>query len=213
MPRATCSTLALVASHRFEIGVDERDLHREKSVGGVLDDLSALGGGHQERGWFGDVAEAGNGVALLVVGAGGERKIDPREDGCGAFAVGADDDAVGMKEVGDGGSFAKELRVGDDIEEVTGDAVALHGASDPLIGVDGHCAFFDDDLVTGDGTGYLAGDGFDVGEICVAGFTLRGSDRDEDGFALASSLGEVGHEADVGVTMLLQKLGEVVLMN
>ncbi len=42
------------------------------------------------------------------------------EQGCGALAVGADDDAVGVQEVGDGGSFAEKLGVGDDVEEVDG---------------------------------------------------------------------------------------------
>ena len=46
-----------------------------------------------------------------------------------AFTVGADDDAVGMQEVDDGGAFAQKLGVGDDVEEMAGDAVALDGAA------------------------------------------------------------------------------------
>ena len=98
----------------------------QEGVGGVLDDLGALRGGHQERRRLADVAGAGDGAPSLVVIAAGEWKVDSIEDRGGAVAVGADDDAVGMKEVGDGGSLAKELGIGDDIEEVTGDAVALH---------------------------------------------------------------------------------------
>ena len=122
--------------------------------------------------------------------------IDPVEDSGGAFAVGSNHDAVGMKEIGDGGALAQELRVGDDIEEVAGDAVALDRARDPLVGVDGNGAFFDDNLVAGERAGDLAGDGFDVGEVGVAGLALRRADGDEDGFALAGGLGEIGHETD-----------------
>ncbi len=96
---------------------------------------------------------------------------------------------------------------------MAGDAVALHGAADPLVGVDGDGALFDDDLVAGDGAGDLAGDGFDVGEVGVAGLALRGADGDEDGLALAGGLGEVGHEADLGVAVALEELGEVVLVD
>ena len=99
------------------------------------------------------------------------------EHSCGAFVVGADDDAVGMEEVGDGGSLAQELGVGDDVEEMAGDAVALHGAADPLVGVDGDGAFFDDDLVAGEGACDLAGDGFDVGEVGVAALASAGCRR------------------------------------
>ncbi len=84
---------------------------------------------------------------------------------------------------------------------------------DPLVGVDGDGALFDDDLVAGEGAGDLAGDGFDVGEIGVAGLALRGADGDEDGVALAGGLGEIGHEADFGVAIALQEFGEVVLVD
>ncbi len=124
------------------------------------------------------------------------------QDRGGTVAVGTDDDAIGMEEVGDGGSLAEELGVGDDVEEMTGDAVALHRAADPLVGVDGNRALFDDDLVAGERAGDLAGDGLDVGEIGIAGLALRGSDGDEDGIALAGGLGEVGREADLGVAVL-----------
>ena len=119
----------------------------------------------------------------------------------------------GCRKSCDGGAFAQELGVGDDVEEAAGDAVALDGAADPLVGVDGDGALLDDDLVAGERAGDLAGDGFDVGEIGVAGFGLRGADGDEDGVAVAGGLGEVGGEADLGVAVALEQLGEMVLMD
>ena len=135
------------------------------------------------------------------------------KDCCGAVAVGTDDDAVGVKEVGNGSPLPKELGVGDDVEEVAGGAIALHRTGNPLVGVNGHCAFFDDDLIAGERTGDLAGDGFDVGEICIAAFALRGAYGDEDGFTLAGGLGEIGHETDVSVPVLLKEFREIVLVN
>ena len=176
-------------------------------ISALLVDVSRSGGG------FGDTAAAFDGVGTGVVLARGEGCVDVREDGCGALGVGADDDAVGMKEVGDGGTFAQKLRIGDDVEELPVYAVALDGPTDPLVGVDGNGALFDDDLVGGDGACDLAGDGLDVGEISVACLGLGCSDGDEDGFALLCGLGEVGREADAGVAIAFQEGGKVVLMD
>ena len=118
-----------------------------------------------------------------------------------------------MEEVGDGGALAEELGVGDDVEEVAGDAVALDGAADPLVGVDGDGGFFDDDLVAGEGAGDLAGDGFDVGEVGVAGLGLGGADGDEDGVAGVGGFGEVGGEADLVMAIALEECWEVVLVD
>ncbi len=81
-------------------GVDEGDLEREKGVGGVLDDLGALGGGEQKGRRVATLQTPGMASGRLVVFAAGERGVDGVEDGGGAFVVGADDDAVGMEEVG-----------------------------------------------------------------------------------------------------------------
>ncbi len=45
-------------------GVDEGDFEREEGVGGVLDDLGALGGGKQSGGGVSDAAGAGDRVRL-----------------------------------------------------------------------------------------------------------------------------------------------------
>jgi len=194
-------------------GIDKGDFESEKGIGGMLDDLGALGGGEEDGRRCGDAADTGNGVGAAVILAAGEWSVDGVKDGGGAVVVGTDDDAVGVEEVGDGGSFAEELGIGDDVEEVTGDAVALHGTADPLVGVDGDGAFFDDDFVGGKGACDLAGNGFDVREIGVAGLALRGADGNEDGVALAGSFGKVSHEAHFGVAVALEEFGEVALVD
>ena len=213
MPRATCSTFASVASQRFETALMNEIFSARKAfeaclmISALLVEVNRSGGGSAT------LQEPGDGAASLVVVAAGEGKIDAAEHGRGAFAVRTDDDAVGMQEVADGRSFPEEFGVGDDVEELAGDAIALHRACYPFIGVDGNGALFDDDFVTGDGACDLAGDGFDVGEIGVAGLTLGGADGDKDGFALPGGLGEIGHEADFGVAVFLQEFGERVFVD
>src|ERR1700757_2683839 len=102
----------------------------------MLDDLGALRGSEQQRWRFSHVAGPGDRVGLLVISTGDKGSVDVRENRCGTVVVGADDDAIRMEEVRYGGSLAKELRIGDDIEEVARDAVALNGSTDPLVGVD-----------------------------------------------------------------------------
>ena len=194
-------------------GVDEGDFEGEECVGGVLDDLRRLGGGEQQGRRGGGGAAAGDGVRLGVVGAGGEWGVDAGEQVGGGFGIGADDDAVRVEEVCDGGALAQELGVGDDVEEAAGDTVALEGAADPLVGVDRDGGFFDDDLVAGERAGDLAGDGFDVGEVCVAVLGLGGADGDEDGVRGARGFAEVGGEADFGVAVAFEEFGEVVLVD
>jgi hypothetical protein len=179
----------------------------------VLDDLGALGRGQQEWRGSGDAAGAGDYAYSGVIVAAGEGQIYSPEDFCGTFVVCADDDAVGVEKVGDGGSFAEKLRVRDDVEEVAGCSIALHGACDPLVRVNGNGAFFYDDLIVGDGTGDLAGDSFNVGEIGIARIALGRSDGDKDGFAFAGGLGEIGHEADFGVPVLIQEFRERILVD
>src|SRR6202022_4431342 len=100
------------------------------------------------------------------------------------------------QEVDDGGAFAEKFWIGDHVEVVRIDTVAVHYAADPFIGIDRHSALFDDDLVAVDGAGDLADHGLDVGQVRRSGAALRGSDGDKDGLALLDSVGQVGGELD-----------------
>ena len=194
-------------------GVDERDFESKKRVGGVFDDLRAFGGGQQKWRRLGCAVRSADGVRALVVFAGGKREVDAAKHGSGSFVVGTDDDTVRVEEVGYSGSFAKKLRIGYDVEQVPGNAIAFHRTGDPLVGVDRDGTFFDDDFVAGERAGYLAGNGFDIREIRVAALALRSSDGNKDGFTFAGSFGEISHEANFCVAILFQKLGEEVLVD
>ena len=106
--------------------VDERDLGGQERVGGVLDHL---GRGHAGAH---DV-----GVDAAVEGFDRRAVLVPEA---------ADDDAVRIEEVLDGGALAQELRIGD-----VGDAGDAHGVEvghDPLAGAHRHGALHDQEALT-----------------------------------------------------------------
>ena len=179
----------------------------------MLDDLGRLGGGEQKGRWGGGGAATGDDVRTGVVVAGGERLVDAGEQLGGLPGVGADNDAVGVKEVGDGCTLAQKLWVGDHVEEAAGDSVTLKGTAYPLVGVDRDGGFFDDDLVAGERAGDLTGDGFDVGEVGVAVLGLGRADGDEDGVGGAGGLVKICRKADPCVAVAFQEFREVMLMD
>ncbi len=192
-------------------GVDEGDFHGEKCIGGVLDDLRALRRGDDERSRLGGGTGTGQSVGLGIVCAGGERRVDAAEQRGGTIVVGSDDDAVGVKEIADGGAFAKKLGVGDDVEMIGRNAVTVHAAGDPLVGVDGNSAFFDEDFIAVHGLCNLADDSLDVGEIGGAGAALRRADGDKDSFRGMDAGGKIGGEGDATVQMPGEHLRQMSL--
>jgi hypothetical protein len=60
-------------------------------------------------------------------------------------------------------------------------AIAQDDLANPLAGVDRDRALFDDDFVSVDGAGNLAGDGFDVREVGIAAIGGGSSYGDKDG--------------------------------
>ena len=195
-------------------GVDEGDFEGEESVGGVLDNLRGLGGCVEQRRRVGRGANAGDCSGLTVVGTTGERRVDFGEQSRGGVADAAPTTMrSGWRKSWTAVPSPQELGVGDDVEEAAGDAVALDGAPDPLVGVDGYGGLLHDDLVAGERAGDLAGDGLDVGKIGIATLRLGGTDGDEDRVALARGLGEVGGETDARVAIALEHLGKMLLVD
>ena len=130
-----------------------------------------------------------------------------------AAATLTDDDAVGKKEVGDGGAFAQKFGIGSDVEGIRAGAVAQDDAAHPITGVDGNCTFLDHDFVLVDAAGNFAGHGFDVGQIGFSAFGGRRADGDEDDGTEAGGCGEVVGESQALPAMAAEQFGQEFLMN
>ncbi len=182
-----------------EIGnfVDEGDLHREEGIARVLDELGrATRGEHHRR----RIDE--------------QRPIDLIHHFARAVIVGADDNAVGALEVGDGGAFAQELGIGGDGD--VGLVVRLaDNALDVVARSDGHRRLRYDHGEAFHGPSDLARRFVHVGEIRVAVAATRWcADCNEDGIGRRYGLGKLGREAELATPHVLgNKLGETRLID
>ena len=123
-----------------------------------------------------------------------QRPIDVGDDGAGARIVAADDDAVGLLEVVDGGAFAQELGVGYD-GELSVRAPFGDDARHLVAGADGHGRLGDDHLVAVEHRGDVLGGLEHVGEIGMAVAAPRGrADGDEHRLGRRYGASEVGRE-------------------
>ncbi len=193
--------------------VDEGNLHGEKCVRGVLDEFRTLGAGDDQARWTLRAVGAGNRVLAAVIPSAGERAIDLTHDLGSALVFDADDDAVGIKEVGDGGAFAQKFGIGGDVEGIRIGAIAQDDGADPLVGVNRNGTFFDDDFIAVDCAGDFTRDRFDVGHIGVAAFGGRSANGDEDGFAGAGGRLQVGGKFDALAAMAGQQLGQKLFVD
>jgi len=196
--------LAYVRAHSFADGgdgVDERNLHGKKSIGGVLDQFRALGAGDDDGSGDGGAIGLRDGIGLLVVRAAGKRRVNFAEHGGATVVVAADEDTVGEEKIGDSGAFAEELGVGGDVERIGIGAVAQNNFAHPFAGIDGDSAFFDDDFIAVDGAGDFAGHGFDIGKVGIAAIGGRGSDGDENGGAGAHGGLQISGEGEAVAAM------------
>ena len=174
--------------------VDEADLGGEEGVGCVLDHLGRAGVGDEDGGVEGGVER---GDAIGDVGL-----------------IGAEDDAIGVEDVVDGGAFAQELRVGDDREGDVGAGVLGEDFGHELDRADGHRALVDDDEVAGGVGGDAAGGGGDVGCIGAADLVRRSADADEGELGAGEGPGVVGREAEAsGGEAALEEVVEAGLVD
>ena len=99
-----------------EVGenVGVADFQREERIGSVLDEFGAVDCGDEKR-------RVGSRRAAVLVNRADElsfenRTIDFAHLRGGCFVFDADDDAIRVEEVFDGGAFTQEFRIGDDVE-------------------------------------------------------------------------------------------------
>ena len=155
--------------------VDERDLGGQERVGGVLD--------HLRRG---DARAHHVGVDTAV------ERLDRRAV---LVAEAADDDAVWLEEVLDGGALAQELRVGR-----VGDVAHAHGLEvghDLLAGAHGHGALHDQQALPA-ARGDLADGVLHAREVGVARRRRRRVDGDEEDAAAFEQHVVGGREGEPG---------------
>jgi len=107
----------------------------------MLDEFRAFGAGYDDRRRDGSAIGLRDGSGGFVIFTAGEWSVDLAKNGGTAVIVAADDDAIGKQEVGDGGAFAQEFRVGSDVERTGIGAVAKDDFANPLAGVDGTVLF------------------------------------------------------------------------
>jgi len=127
-------------AHRSD-RIDEGNLHGEKRIRGMLDEFRAFSAGYDDRRRDGSAIGLRDGSGGFVIFTAGEWSVDLAKNGGTAVIVAADDDAIGKQEVGDGGAFAQEFRVGSDVERTGIGAVAKDDFANPLAGVDGTVLF------------------------------------------------------------------------
>src|SRR5260370_25371024 len=150
------------------------DFQREERIGGVLDELGAGDGGDEE---FGFVAR---GAGSVVHGAAEalleNRAVNFAEFRGGGGILDADNNAVRMEKIRDGGAFAKKFWIGDDAEfhfAIFG--IGGKGAAEFEAGARGYGAFFDDQFGRFRFRGDLAGHVVDGRKVGLAGILWPGS--------------------------------------
>ena len=111
--------------------------------------------------------------------------------------LGAEDDAVGLHEILNGGAFAEKFRIVDDFDLVLG--VFGGDGGDLRTGARGNGRFDHEGLGAVGGFGDGFGGGEEVLEIVAAAFDRGCADGEEDGAGLARGLGGVGVEGEAAV--------------
>ena len=131
-------------------------------------------------------------------GAIEDRAVNFAQVGGGRFVLDADDDAIGVEEVLDGGAFAEEFGIGGDAERDVGvSRVRGQGAAQFETGARGNGALFDDELGGLRFLGDLAGDVVDRGKVGFAIAFWRRAHADENGIAEANGFSGVGSVGNV----------------
>ena len=161
--------------------VDERDLHRQERVGGILGQFRRLDAGEHDR-------------RLDQI----QRAVQPAHHLPRAFGLGADHHAIGAHEVADRIALAQEFGVGGDVE-IKIRARRADDLRDAPAGADGHGGFRHDHGVAGQRAGDLFGGGVDVAQVGVAvAAARRRADGDEHRLHVAQGGAQVAGEGAAG---------------
>src|SRR5437660_8348113 len=164
-------------------GVDERNLHRQKRIGSMLDQFGAFGTRDNQWRWNACPVWFGNRIRPLIVAAIAERRIDFAEQGSAAFAVRSNYNPIGIQKIRDRAAFSQELRIRSDIEGIRRRGVAQDDLANPVTCVDRNCALLNDNLIAVDCPRNAASHGFHVRQISFT--LLRGRRAHRTEYCLA----------------------------
>ena len=178
-PDAARDLLHVGADFFAQIGdlVDEGDLGGQERVGRVFDQLGGAAAGVEHR--------------RLVEK---ERAIDLGHDVLRTLVLDADDNAVGMLEIMNGGAFPQEFRVGHHRELSVGAQIA-NDALDLVTGADRDGRLGDDDREGFQPRGDLAGRPVNIRQVGMSvAAPGRRADRNEHGGSAVQSVGQARGE-------------------
>src|SRR2546426_3905549 len=205
-----------VRSYRFadrSDGVDEGNLHRQECIGGVLDQLRAFGAGHDQWRRNPRPVRLWNRFRQSIVAPAGQRRIDLAQNRSAAFTIGAYDDSIGIKKIGNRRAFPQEFGIGSNIKRIRRGRVTQDDLANPVAGVNRDSTLFHDYLVAVDGAGYAARHGLYIRKICIALFSWRRTHGDKDGGTGSDRLLQIIGKIQLAASMTLQQLGQKVLVN
>src|SRR5215813_12565057 len=185
--------------------IDQKNLHRQKCVTGMLDELRTLGRSFNVGRGYRCAVRFGNCIGSLEIAPVDERAIHIAQVGKGAGGVAADHNPVWVKEIFDCTSLTQELRIRDHVELFSTASIQDHGTFHPCAGIDGNGALFDNNLVPIDSAGDVASHRFNMGKISLPVNGNRSSNSDEDDERFSNRLTQFSRETQVGAAMAIEE--------
>jgi hypothetical protein len=212
----------LIASHAFRHflnvraiplanignGVDERDLHCEKRIRCVLDELGTGGTGQDNLRRYPRVVRNRNSSVGHGVAAVEQRLVGLGEHFGAAAAVATENNAVGIQKVGNSSAFAQELRIGGYAKTCRIGSVAVEDARNPFVGAHGNGALHYHEPEAVHRVRDVAAHGVKYRNIGLAVFAGRRAYRDKHHCGIFQSVGQRGREPQAFAFVPGKKFGK-----
>src|ERR1700682_1956627 len=170
----------------------------------MLDQFRALGAGHDQWRRNPRPVRLWNTFREAIVTPAGHRRVDLPQNRSTAFAIGAYNDSIGIKKVGNRRAFPRELGIGSNIERIRRGCVTQDNLANPVTGVDRDSTLLHDYLVAVDGARYAARHRLNIRKIRIALFGWGRTHGDEDGCAGANGLLQIVRKIQLAAAVPLQ---------
>ncbi len=160
-------------------GVDERNLGRQESIGGMLDEFGTGGTGHHQPRRNARTVRSRNSGRRSSVRSIQQRLIRLGKQIGAARTVAPQHDSVGIEEIRDRAAFPQKLGIGSHTETRRLRPVALQHTRNPLVRADGHSALHHHQLEPVDRPRDLPAHGVQHRHVGFPVLTRRRPDGDE----------------------------------